>query len=114
MGCLSPNPFDLFLTVLTQKVEAHAIALRFLDIVIEAVAEQEILGTGEVTLKHTVLYPLAKILQRTVDTATAFIVFDIIGNDQVHNIHLVIKGGYSAISPLRRFANRRACNSKQR
>jgi hypothetical protein len=82
--CHSANAFDLLLAVLAEEVKAHAIALRFLDVIVEAVAQYEVLRAGNVTLKHAVLYPLAKVLQDAVDTAAACVVFDVIRHYHVH------------------------------
>ena len=75
---LSTNALNLLLAVLAQKVEAHTVALCLLHIVVETMAQHQILGTGQVAFEHAVLHPLARALQRAVYAAAPFVVFDIV------------------------------------
>src|SRR5215471_2825090 len=86
IGHFAADTFNFFLAVLTQEVKAHTVALSFLDVVVKTVAQDEILRTGEVAFKDTVLHPLAKALQDAMDAATTFIIFNIIGHHHVHRL----------------------------
>src|SRR5262245_54250625 len=96
IGHLAADTFNFFLAVLTQEVEAHAVAIGFLDVVVKTVAQDKILRTGEVAFKHTVLHPLAKALQNAMNAATTFIIFNIIGH---HHIHRAAPAKYEAECP---------------
>jgi hypothetical protein len=60
IGHFAADTFNFFLTILTQKVEAHAVALSFLDVVVETVAQDKILRAGEVTFEDTILKDCTK------------------------------------------------------
>src|SRR5262249_19409700 len=86
IGHFAADTFNFFLTVLAQEVEAHAVALCFLDVVVETVAQDKILRAGKVAFEDTVLHPLAKALQNAMDAATTFIIFNVIGHHDVHRV----------------------------
>ena len=86
IGHFAADTLNFFLTVLAQKVEAYAVALSFLDVVVETVAQDEILRAGEVAFEDTILHLLAKALQDAMDAATTFIIFNIIGHHDVHKL----------------------------
>jgi hypothetical protein len=72
------DAFYLFLTLLAQSVETHVIAVVFLDVVVQAMAEREVLAAREVALEYAVLDPLAEAFQGTMNTSAPFVVFDVV------------------------------------
>jgi len=86
IGHFAADTFDFFLAVLTQEVEAYAVTIGCLDVVVETVAQDKIWRTGEIACADTILHPLAKAPQNAMDAAMTFIIFNIIGHHDIHKL----------------------------
>ena len=67
MRDFAADTFDFFLAVLTQEVEAYAVTIGCLDVVVETVAQDKIWRTGELACADTILHPyrVAKVVAHT-------------------------------------------------
>src|SRR5262249_49112799 len=86
--------------VFTEEVEAHAVTFSFLDVIIETVAQDKILRTGEVAFEDTILHPLAKALQDAMDATTTFIIFNVVGHHNAHRLTWSWMGDSRQFRPL--------------
>lgn len=81
---LSANALDLALAALTQEVETDTVIFIRFNQMIEAVFELEELHLLQLALKHTILHPLAEVLERLEDAAPALIILDVVRDNNKH------------------------------
>jgi hypothetical protein len=85
---LSTNTLDLTLTALTEEVKANAIVCLCINQTVEPVFEFEKIHFVHLALKDTVLHPLTKILQGFENSASTFVILNIVRNHNEHDSHL--------------------------
>lgn len=101
------------LTASTERIKPNTICFR-LNQPFQAGAQLCIFRRRKLALKNAVLHPLPVRFEDAVNFGAAFIFGDIVTDDKKHTefgVYLKINGGYLSVSPIRYFANSRACHS---
>src|SRR5262249_22755823 len=84
IGHFAADTFNFFLTVLAQEVEAHAVALCLLDVVVLTPGRDRRSRAGKVSWEDSVLHPCGKTLHNAMAACTTRMISQVIGLHEAH------------------------------